>query len=112
LERLPLLERLDLSNNHLRQLPKRLFETISITDLNLSNNLLQEISDDISSLKNLETLDLRINQLIQLPEKALLSLKKLKSIRVGGNPLENHHVQLKELCEKLDFDEETSIQRE
>lgn len=88
LERVPQLERMDLSNNQLRLLPDPVFALTKLTHLDLSQNALTTISERIQELSALEVLDLRQNQLTQLPEQALDALPQLREIRVSGNPLQ------------------------
>lgn len=88
LERVPQLERMDLSNNQLRLLPDPVFALTKLTHLDVSQNALTSLSERIQELTALEVLDLRHNQLMQLPEQALDALPKLREIRVSGNPLQ------------------------
>ena len=59
---------LKLVNNHLRKLPKELFQAMQLRRLDLSHNLLESVPGEIFGLTNLEYLCLAANQLLDLPE--------------------------------------------
>ena len=59
---------LKLVNNHLRKLPKELFQAMQLRRLDLSHNLLETVPGEIFGLPNLEYLCLAHNQLLDLPE--------------------------------------------
>ncbi len=59
---------LKLVNNHLRKLPKELFQAMQLRRLDLSQNLLETVPGEIFGLPNLEYLCLAHNQLLDLPE--------------------------------------------
>ncbi len=83
--------RLDLSNLHLTSLPDNLKNFISVKDLNLSSNEIQNITS-LSQLKYLTTLDLSYNKMGGedgisdfLPLKNLENLKSVKLLYMGGD---------------------------
>ena len=99
---------LNLSDNHLQEVPeglvklknlKRLtfdfndFSTLNefldleqVESLSLKNNAISSISEDIKCLKNLKILNLSGNQIAELP-KELAELKNLKILNLSNNPL-------------------------
>ncbi|DBA02945.1 TPA: hypothetical protein N0F65_005972 [Lagenidium giganteum] len=87
LDRVPALQRMDLSNNNLRALPDNTFELTALTHLDVSGNVLTTLSPAIAQLQTLQDLDLRHNRLEALPEQALLALPHLQRLRIDGNPL-------------------------
>jgi hypothetical protein len=72
------LKYLDLSNNKLENI-NEIEILINLRDLNLSNNLITDISYKIENLINLETLNLSHNSIKRLPNEIgnLINLKKL-----------------------------------
>ncbi|KAF1784984.1 Leucine-rich repeat domain, L domain-like [Phytophthora cactorum] len=85
LERVPRLQRLDLSNNQLRALPDAVYALQSLERLDVQQNRLTTLSTDVQKLTQLETLDVRHNQLKTLPVQQLQTLPKLQTLQVAGN---------------------------
>ncbi|EEY54845.1 uncharacterized protein PITG_08406 [Phytophthora infestans T30-4] len=85
LERVPRLQRLDLSNNQLRDLPDAVYALQSLETLDLQQNRLTSLPTDVHKLTQLETLDIRHNKLETLPVQQLETLTKLQTLRVAGN---------------------------
>ncbi|XP_048463477.1 leucine-rich repeat and transmembrane domain-containing protein 2 [Rhincodon typus] len=108
------LEKLDLSNNFLDQLPANVFDYIrNLTDLNLRNNSIRSLDKSIFyKTTNLQRLDLSVNGLSQIPlllfdemqnltwlnleenrmpnleREAFEPLELLRQLQLGGNPWE------------------------
>ena len=86
----PALEVLDLSYNNLREqsIPKN-FEMLARTlrAFYLADNDFQRVPESLCRLVNLETLSLRNNDIIELPNQ-ISNLKKLKEFYIDGNRLE------------------------
>jgi len=78
------LRQLDLSNNELTELPRRISKLKKLQYLNLGQNNLTALPDEICNLTNLSHLYLSNNELTKLPEK-IGKLKKLKSLLLSGN---------------------------
>ncbi|ETK82933.1 hypothetical protein F441_12030 [Phytophthora nicotianae CJ01A1] len=85
LERVPRLQRLDLSNNQLRALPDAVYALQSLATLDVQHNRLTLLSTDVQKLTQLKILDVRHNQLKTLPVQQLEALSKLQTLRVAGN---------------------------
>ncbi|HZU57543.1 MAG TPA: leucine-rich repeat domain-containing protein [Actinocrinis sp.] len=83
---LPRLDCLDVSGNHLAQLPSWLREQRDLVWLALDGNELTEVPEWIGDLSRLECLWLHANQLTRLPE-SLASLRGLIKLNVSSNPL-------------------------
>ncbi|CEG42981.1 FOG: Toll/interleukin receptor and related proteins containing LRR and TIR repeats [Plasmopara halstedii] len=97
LERVPCLQRLDLSKNQLRALPDALFALQSLKTLNIQHNRLTTLSTDVYKLMQLETLDVRYNHLTTLPVEYLETLENLETLRVKGNDKLIHRLQDRQL---------------
>ncbi|RLN91539.1 hypothetical protein BBJ28_00015798 [Nothophytophthora sp. Chile5] len=112
LERVPQLQRLDLSNNALRALPASTFSLQELTQLDASHNQLTALPDAVAQLQALERLDLRANALQSLPVAALAALPRLQELQIARNPvllaaLETQELRLPpELRAKLVLNEE------
>ncbi|MEM7032352.1 MAG: leucine-rich repeat domain-containing protein [Chloroflexota bacterium] len=78
--------RLDLSYNHLYNLPEELFQLTDLIDLDLKGNQLRELPIEIGQLIGLTRLDLSDNNLSKLPSE-IGKLGKLKSLNLSKNPL-------------------------
>lgn len=92
-EELSLLERLDLSNNNMWNLPEgSLCPLFNLEVLNLSRNRLREVSSFKFSMAsrcaaNLRTLDLSNNSIESLPSAAFSGLSRLHSLDLRSNSL-------------------------
>ncbi|XP_038637351.1 leucine-rich repeat and transmembrane domain-containing protein 2 isoform X2 [Scyliorhinus canicula] len=108
------LEKLDLSNNYLDQLPSNVFDYIrNLTDLNLRNNSIRSLDKSIFyKTTNLQRLDLSVNGISQIPlllfdemqnltwlnlednrmpqleREAFEPLELLRQLQLSGNPWE------------------------
>uniref|UniRef100_A0A6I8Q6B2 protein-serine/threonine phosphatase n=1 Tax=Xenopus tropicalis TaxID=8364 RepID=A0A6I8Q6B2_XENTR len=81
------LEVLDVSHNHLNELPDRLFCTSALRKLLLGYNQLQRLPELIEN-NQLEVLDVQHNQLLELPANLLLKLNSLRCLNASANHLE------------------------
>ena len=89
------LQRLNFTGNNLWTLPEAVFCSLnSLTELNLSNNFLQDVKDlgfsnsDLLSCRiPLRKLDLSSNSLSSLDTRALGQLRKLESLQLASNNL-------------------------
>ena len=77
---------LKLVNNHLRKLPREMFSATQLRRLDLSQNILENVSADLIALPNLEYLSLGHNRLKDLPETANWS-RSLLSLDLSDNLL-------------------------
>ena len=96
------LQRLKLSSNYLKNLPKH-FLNPSIISVDLQRNLFTSIPDLFeSSTAKLTDLDLSSNKISTLQKNQLLNYPNLKTIGLTGNPLDcNCHLQwIKQWLEK------------
>ncbi|AUI68027.1 leucine-rich repeat domain-containing protein [Beggiatoa leptomitoformis] len=80
----PNLIALEIRNHRLTQIPDWVFKLVNLTELNLSNNKLQNLSG-LETLRNLSTLDLRDNRLTSL--LGLETLRNLSALDLRGNQL-------------------------
>ncbi|MEI6766816.1 MAG: leucine-rich repeat domain-containing protein [Bacteroidota bacterium] len=84
--------RLDLSKQHLEQIPAGVFMLANLQEMNLSHNKIKSIPCEIKSLKNLRIIDLSSNKLITLPAEigTLTYLQKLylKHNKISTLPIE------------------------
>ncbi|XP_039619250.1 PH domain leucine-rich repeat-containing protein phosphatase 2 isoform X1 [Polypterus senegalus] len=78
------LKSLNLSHNHLGQFPQSLCEILSLTELNLSCNGINQIPVQIGNLQSLQTLYLEGNHLNSLPEE-LSQLSQLICLSLSFN---------------------------
>ncbi len=83
---LSLLEKLNLKENQLSELPIEMKELKKLKKLSLANNRLESFPKVLIEMENLRELDLRHNQLKELPEE-IKNMKKLATIYVGNNNL-------------------------
>lgn len=72
------LQKLDLSNNLLKEIPESINKLRNLAFLSLSDNQLKKIPDSIGDLKKLKILDLSSNDIDQLP----FSLGTISSLRI------------------------------
>jgi len=73
---LPQLKTLNLSHNHLTQLPKSIGQLSALSQLNLSHNHLTSLPESFGQLSALTELNLEHNQLTSLPESLKQFLKQ------------------------------------
>lgn len=76
------LQELDCKNNHLQSLPSTLGRLSILVILNVTNNLLTELTGSIGQLTHLEELCAHSNQLTSLPDE-LCNLVNLTALYVG-----------------------------
>ncbi|XP_030621614.1 PH domain leucine-rich repeat-containing protein phosphatase 2 [Chanos chanos] len=81
------IEVLDVSHNHLYELPARLLSSLSLRKLLAGNNQLQKLPDLLDHIP-LEALDLQHNKLAELPESFFYKALNLKYLNVSANALE------------------------
>ncbi|XP_053378295.1 toll-like receptor 2 [Mercenaria mercenaria] len=83
----PNLKRLKLSSNQLTRIPKEMFQrNKNLETIDLSDNLLQQITFNLNNLSNLKVLDLRNNRISVLDQN---SMKILNSLLVTNNLFQN-----------------------
>ena len=82
----PHLEILDLSNNHIREIPEYIGSFTKLEDLVLSDNQLRTLPESIGSLVNLNFLSITRNRLTTLPE-SIGSLQNLRTLFLSQNQL-------------------------
>lgn len=82
------LEELDLSRNHLKQLPEEIGELKKLKELVLFKNNLTSLPASIGSCSNLERLVLSSNRIKVLPE-TIGKLSRLKELSIKSNVLES-----------------------
>ncbi|CAJ0635451.1 9952_t:CDS:10 [Entrophospora sp. SA101] len=93
-ESLPLIEKLDISNNQFVTLPKKICLLTKLTHLLCAYNILSELPSDISSMKALQVLDVHYNNLNSLPKEIWLCLNlrtlnaKLRVLNLSFNSLD------------------------
>lgn len=83
------LQKLDLSNNHMKKLPKTIGDLVCLQELTLNNNFLESFEVELchSTLRNsLKALDLSDNKLKALPVQ-FCDLRELVSLKLDGNEL-------------------------
>ncbi|XP_070610962.1 leucine-rich repeat and transmembrane domain-containing protein 2 [Erythrolamprus reginae] len=85
------LQRLDLSNNFLDQLPENVFrDLVNLTELQLRNNSIRSLDKDLLQNTNLlHQLDLSINGLAQIPSGIFDDLPSLRWLSLRSNRLQN-----------------------
>jgi len=76
--------RLDLYSKKLTTIPSGVFKLTHLKSLILNWNLLTEIPDEISKLKDLEELEFAANKKLKYISVEILQLKKLKSLSLGN----------------------------
>ncbi|XP_072284332.1 leucine-rich repeat protein 1 [Pyxicephalus adspersus] len=83
------LQKLDLSNNHIKKLPKTIGDLVCLQELILQNNFLEAFEVELcnSTLRNsLNALDLSENKLKALPVQ-FCNLRELVSLKIDSNEL-------------------------
>ena len=82
---------LDLSHNNFAGLPDIFLELINLTCLCVNDNRLSSLPEGMRSLKGLQELDLRNNQLKRLD--VVRELPRLRKLLVEGNPLTREEIR-------------------
>lgn len=85
---------LDASHEDLAKIPNWLFRCLSLNDLNLSNNNLNDLPGEISYLRSLAKLDLSFNELTELP-KSFNRIKFLTHLNLSNNLLTDFPEEIK-----------------
>lgn len=78
------IEKLDLSMNKIRELPKTISNLIYLKRINLEMNNLSTLPDTFKNLKSLQILNLRGNEFSQLPE-AIWEIKSIEELYLERN---------------------------
>lgn len=89
LSKLPRLEKLELNENNLTQLPPEINKLTRLIYLSVARNKLESIPDEISDLRSLKSLDLHSNNLRMLMNN--LEDLELTSLNVSSNLLTGFH---------------------
>lgn len=93
---MPYITSIDLSNddfceeryrNKIREIPDQINQLTSLFRLDLSGNVVSNISENLASVKTLEYLNLRNNKLTDFSPK-IANMPKLKQLLLEGNPFE------------------------
>ena len=84
LQNFPTLKILDLSHTNLNTVPAKISTLTNLESLNLSNNTISQNFSNLSNLINLRELNLSGNQLTKIPSE-LASLSALVSLDLGNN---------------------------
>jgi len=79
----------DLHWNQLKDIPVEILNIKTLVELRVSNNLLQELSEDIGLLSHLKVLHATNNKLRTLPESALVKLKYLEELCLEDNQIDH-----------------------
>ena len=74
---------LNLSNNCIESIPPEISSMTSLTSLDLNNNKLTQVPESLKDLSHLETLYLRSNNLTTIP--ILTNCVNLKELHLGCN---------------------------
>ena len=93
---LSILEKLDISDNQLRDLPPEIGLVTSLLILSLSGNALSTLPDSLCNLKSLRRLTVNSNRLVKLPER-IGDLKRLELLNLSSNKLQEIPDSLVEL---------------
>lgn len=96
IDRLQSVEKLDISNSNLGELPQEMGELSNLQELHLSNNALVEIPTAIFSLKKLKALYIVNNNLAYISPK-IGELKQLEILNISGNNLLTLPAEINEL---------------
>ena len=88
---------LDISFNQLKELPLSLSRYQNLTELNLRNNQITQLSTDIGQLDSLIFLDLSFNQISELPD-SFGELLSLETLYLNNNQLTTSGCRLGALC--------------
>ncbi|XP_076246507.1 uncharacterized protein LOC143186684 [Calliopsis andreniformis] len=96
-------EQLNLSNNLLTNISSDINRLIELQYLNLARNILSSLPDDISSLKNLQKLDLSGNKIHEVADiNSIRQLPSLTVLYVSRNPLPTLEGLISSSLEALD----------
>jgi Leucine-rich repeat (LRR) protein len=79
----------DLHWNQLKFVPLEILSIRTLVELRVSNNLLEELPDDIGLLNQLKVLHATNNKLRTLPEAALVNLKLLEELCLEDNKIDH-----------------------
>lgn len=96
LAQLQSVEKLDISNSNLQELPQEIGNLSHLQELHLSNNTLLEIPTAIFSLKKLKALHVMNNNLAYISPK-IGELKQLETLNISGNNLLTLPAEINEL---------------
>ena len=88
---LPCLHRVDLLGNRLTCLPEFIYATLPLLDLVASDNAISRLEPEIGGIAGLKTIDLKRNQLKELPYELSLCVK-LRSIGFEDNPISDRRL--------------------
>ncbi|KAK3612023.1 hypothetical protein CHS0354_021698 [Potamilus streckersoni] len=103
-QNLTTLQRLDLSNNRITYLDKKLFRgLVSINILNISHNLLDTFIVNIGHMKNLNVLDLSQNMLQVVRYPVRIALENIASVTTEKVYVNISHNQLHCMCSTSNF---------
>jgi Leucine-rich repeat (LRR) protein len=97
------LEYLNLSNNIIRLVPKKLFNLLNLTDLKLKNTRISYIPDEIGKLTKLLNLNITFNQIEKIP-KQIENLLNLKYLNLSYNNILNIPEELFKLTNIKEID--------
>lgn len=100
------LENLDLSFNKMRSLPTEITHLNSLISLKVNNNKLVELPSGFSSLQRLEFLDLSNNRLSSLQSLELSSMHNLQTLNLQNNKLIVCHQIPSWICCNLEGNDE------
>ena len=90
---------LKMNNNHIRMLPKELFDASQLRRLDLSENILPNVPEQLFGLQSLEYLNLSQNKITELPPVArwspMLQFLDLSSNQLSTLPssIQNSHIE-------------------
>jgi len=88
---LPCLHRIDLLGNKLTSLPEVVYASLPLLDLVASDNAISRLEHEVGGLVGLKTIDLKRNQLKELPYELSLCVK-LRSIGFEDNPISDRRL--------------------
>lgn len=92
---------LKLNNNHIKILPKELFDASQLRRLDLSENILPKVPEELFGLQSLEYLNLSQNKITELPPVAkwspMLQFLDLSSNQLSSLPISIQHSHIETL---------------
>ena len=100
---LPHITQLDLSNNYLQNLPLQLYELRHLEKLSLWTNDIYFLEEQIENLENLKDLSLGENKLMDLPP-TFTKLRNLTSLSLLDNDLEEFPLEIISLSKLQELD--------